>query len=119
MDIEQRLLSLERQNRHLRWTLLALLGLALTGCAMGLRPSRDDSSRRMLAADVIRAARLEVIGSHGQPIVVLSENRDATGGVVFVSNDRGCLVAQMGAADDRRGVVWAYDAQGEPRDDIR
>ena len=113
MTIEERLARLENQNRQLKWTLTGLVGVAVIGCAMGLKASANDSTRTPRAVpDVIRAERFEAIDPDGNALVVLGSNRDRTGGVVFVNNHWGRLVTQMGAADDGRGVVWAYDCDG-------
>ena len=42
MNIEERLARLENQNRQLKLILIGLLGIAVTGCAMGLKASGND-----------------------------------------------------------------------------
>jgi hypothetical protein len=118
MTIEQRLGRLERQNRQLKWLLSGLVGMAVTGCAMGLKATGDGSTSAPLAEpEVLRAERFEVIDAEGNPLAVIGPN--GNGGVVFVYNNRGRLVAQMGAAEEGRGVVWTYDRYGYFRHDLR
>ncbi len=120
MTVEQRLDRLESQNRRLRLGCIALLAITISGCVMGLRTARQDAATGdPPLADVLRARRVEVVDSQGRVIAALAQNTTATGGVVFVKNAGGALVAQMGAADDGRGVVWAYTAEGTMRDSFR
>ena len=118
MTIEERLGRLERQNRNLKWALIGLVGLVTTGCTMGLAASRWEGGA-VLRTDLIQAARVEVLGANGQPVVTLAPTQSGKGGVVFTNNENGVLVAQMGAADDGRGVVWTYTSQGGLRDSLR
>lgn len=116
--IEERLARLERQNRQLKWALIGLVGMVMAGCTMGMQASRSEPGAT-IRTGTIQATRFEVIGANGQPLVTLATTQSGSGGVVFTSNDRGVLVAQMGAADDGRGVVWTYTPDGEPRDSRR
>jgi hypothetical protein len=143
MTIEQRLERIESQNRRLKWVLTAIVGIAVIGCVVGLKDEGDDSmiSERAVAAPVVvqsgrevpdkehllagaaptvvQAGRFEVVDSNGKVVAVMGMNGLRTGGVVFTNNQHGALVAQMGAADDERGVVWTYDRNGAPRESIR
>ena len=122
MTTEQRLAKLERQNLQLKWAIAALVATAISGCMMNLDLSRKampPPPKQVSVPDVIQAQRFEVVDTEGRPTVTLACNQDGTGGVVFVNNDSGVLVAQMGAADDRRGVIWTYDPQGCLQDDNR
>ena len=98
------------------------MGITVGGCMMGLKTSGSNSGTAG-ATDtvprVIQARRFDVIGSGGDPIVTIGPNKDGTGGVVFVNNDEGNLVVQIGTADDGRGVVWTYDSAGQWRYGIR
>lgn len=119
MTIEQRLTRVESQNRRLKWTLAAIVGLAITGCIVGLKAERDNSvaaERAGAVPTVVQAGRFEVVASNGEVLAVVGVNRDRTGGVVVTNNQHGLLVAQMGAADDGRGVVWTYDREGYRRE---
>jgi hypothetical protein len=118
MVIEERLARLERQNRQLKWVLIGLAGLMLAGCTMGMKAARSEPGAT-IRTDIIQAGRIEVIDANGQPVVTLASTQSGKGGVVFTSNDRGVLVAQMGAADDGRGVVWTYTPDGHLRDSRR
>jgi hypothetical protein len=122
MTIEQRLDRLENQNRRLKWVLTTIVGLAVTACVAGLKYEQDEQTpveRPGAAATVVQAGRFEVVDSNGRVVAVMGMNRDRTGGVVFTNNRHGALVAQMGAADDERGVVWTYDRDGHPRESVR
>jgi hypothetical protein len=122
MTIEQRLERVESQNRRLKWALTAIVGIAVVGGIMGFRSEREDSvvgERAKAVPTVVQAGRFEVVDLNGKVVAVMGMNRDRTGGVVFTNNQHGVLVAQMGAADDERGVVWTYDDEGNPRESIR
>ena len=121
MTIEQRLDRLETQNKRLRIGCCALVAILISGCVAGVRAARPEATaaQEPTASDVIRARRVEVVDSQGRVIVALAQNTLSTGGVVFVKNTSGALVAQMGAASDGRGVVWAYTPQGVQRDSFR
>ncbi len=123
MTIEQRLERLESQNRRLKWTVAAIVTVAVVGCVGGAVISEDyvpaGSGGTNPAVTVVQAGRFEVVDAEGNVVAAMSINRDRTGGVVFTNNKHGALVAQMGAADDERGVVWTYDRDGYPRRGIR
>jgi hypothetical protein len=122
MTIEQRLDRLERQNRRLKWALTAIMGLAITGCMAGFKYEQDDQTtlKRPEPMDsVVQAGRFEVVDENGKVMAVMCMNESHSGGVVFTNNQHGALVAQMGAADNERGVVWTYDREGYLRESIR
>lgn len=122
MTIEQRLERLENQNRRLRWALTGIVGLAVIGGVFGLTYERDETATARRAGampTVVQAGRFEVVDSNGKIIAAIGMNADKTGGVVYTNNRRGALVAQMGVADDERGVLWTYDREGSLRDDTR
>jgi len=122
MTIEQRLERIESQNRRLKWALTAIVGTAVIAGAVGFQYEREDSTvseRAAAVPTVVQAGRFEVVDSSGKVVAVMGMNRDRTGGVVFTNNRHGVLVAQMGAADDERGVVWTYDRDGQLRQNIR
>jgi len=122
MTIEQRLERIESQNRRLKWALTAIVGLVVTGCIAGLKYEQDDRiaiERPGAVPTVVQAGRFEVVDANGKVVAVMCMNADRTGGVVYTNNRRGAIVAQMGAADDERGVVWTYDREGHLRESIR
>jgi hypothetical protein len=122
MTVEQRVQKLESQNRRLTWALTAMVGLAVIGGILGLKPERDDSvaaKRTKAVTTVVQAGRFEVLDSRGKIVAVMGVNEPGTGGVVYTTNARGAMAVQMGVADDDRGVVWTYDHAGHLREDVR
>ena len=122
MTVEERVQRLERQNRRLTWALTALVGVAAVGGILGLKPERDDSigiKRAPAVPTVVQAGRFEVVDAKGKIVAVMGMNEPGTGGVVYTTTARGEMAVQMGVADDDRGVVWAYDDEGDIREDLR
>jgi hypothetical protein len=122
MTIEQRIERLETQNRRLKWALTAIAGLAVIGGVVGFKEAEQASitlDRPAAVPTVVQAGRFEVVDTNGKVVAFMGMNGPRTGGVVFTNNERGALVAQMGAADDGRGVVWTYDREGYLRDSRR
>jgi hypothetical protein len=123
MSIEERLARLERHNRRLTALLVAVVAVAVCGSIMALNVPvgefRIADARPAAPPEIIRANRFEVIDAEGRVLAAMAANAPGTGGVVYANNNRGALVVQRGAADDGRGVLWAYDACGQLRADAR
>ena len=89
MDLESRIVRLERTNRRL----LALWGVTVAGLAL---------LGSQAASDVVRARRFELVDARGVPLATLAPARGDLGGELVVRDRdgerRASLVAEPGAA---------------------
>jgi hypothetical protein len=102
MNIEQRITTLEIQNRRLSRVLIAVLVLGTGVGVMGARSSD--------IADVVRARRIEIVSESGTPTVVLQTA--STGGTVWTRNEAEEMLAVIGATATGGGAISTYDGMG-------
>lgn len=102
MDIEQRLLRLERQNRRLKWCLTGLVLLAVASVLIGqVAPAK--------VPKVVQANRFEVIGDNGKPLVVLKSRFGF--GTIQCLGPQGRFLMEAGVRSDVAGLLSQLSAE--------
>ncbi|MEK6710421.1 MAG: hypothetical protein AAB289_05250 [Chloroflexota bacterium] len=107
MTIEQRLERLERQNRHLKNVLYAVVLSGLSLFIMGqTRQGRDVEFR------TITAKKIFVEDENGKTGIILFSS-PILGGSIGISNPDEKLLAAIGVHDDgKHGAISTYNADG-------
>jgi hypothetical protein len=108
MTIEQRMERLERQNRHLRWMVGGMLGLAVTGLVLGAAASSGGDE----IPNVLRAHRVEVITPDGKPAVVLGMTTNDAG-TVSTMDSKGNKLVTLGVTTNGEGTVTTQNDKGK------
>ena len=109
-EIQVRLSRLERQNRWL--TLFCCISLSVPLFAIvGWQTAKDAGQS---SSDVLKVSRLEVVDSHGVPLVTLGADRASEGGMIMLRDKLGEKRTWWQAGPRTANLTFSSeDTQGE------
>jgi hypothetical protein len=99
---EQRINSLERQNRRMKWLVASIALLATTGAIIG-------QTARPQIPQVIQARSFEVVNEQGEKLITLGSYR--FGGLLVTRSHEGDKLCVMGGTGRGDGTITTYSGE--------
>lgn len=105
-SMEQRIHSLERQNRNFKRLIAGALVLGVASLILGQAASSGGD-----VAHLIRAHRIEIVSPEGRPAVVLGMTSAGTGTVTTMDAE-GNKTVTLGVTRGGEGTITTYNGKG-------